>query len=213
VGNSHAKDFYNALMESETVSTAFQIARYGAQISDLVPGHRFWNAPNYHHAGRIAVATRYGAEDLAHLPDAIARMQADGKEVVIVSNTPEFSGGQVVTLADEIVQPALMFSREVDVKALAEEVNRTYWQDLATSERQRAVEATNASLRALAAAAGLPFLDRLDYICRPARQSCDAMSDNLSKHFYDEAHTTLEGARHFGRRIDALGWFGPALAD
>ena len=39
------------------------------------------------------------------------------------------------------------------------------------------------------------------------------MSGDLSKHFYDEAHTTLEGARHFGQRIDELGWFGLVLAD
>lgn len=211
IGNSHSKDLYNALIESHTVATRAQIARYGVQLRDLSPDHRFWQAPNYRQAGWIVLATRYDDADIAALPAAIARMQTDGKQVVIVANTPEFSGGQVVTLADEIVQPALMFGPKPDFAPLADRVNRTYWQDLQTSERQRRVTRINAQLRMIATSAGdVPVLDRLDYICRPAKARCDAMSDRLAKHLYDQAHTTLEGAAHFATRIDALDWFAPA---
>jgi peptidoglycan/LPS O-acetylase OafA/YrhL len=208
VGNSHSKDLYNALVASEKITARFDIARYGAEIHKLQAGHAFYNSPNYRASPYIVIATKYRSRDLDALPAFLDRIAADGKQAIVVSNTPEFSGGRGVTPADEIVQHHIRFKQSPDHASIETLVNTAYYTDFRNSERQRAVEVLNEKLRAIAQARNLPFLDRADYICDRSIRQCFALSgDTLAKHFYDEAHTTMEGARYFSERIDALDWF------
>ena len=47
-------------------------------------------------------------------------------------------------------------------------------------------------------------------MCSDATRTCDLVSDDGWKLFYDRSHYSLEGARYFGRRMAELGWFnGP----
>ncbi|MEL6418082.1 MAG: acyltransferase family protein [Pseudomonadota bacterium] len=209
VGNSHSKDLYNAMVHSASVTDVYQVARYGVQLHELAAEHRMYDAPNYAAADYVIVATYYSDDDIRALPTVLDRLARDGKRVVLVSMSPIFSGGQVVTPADDIVLPELMFETGRPHPSIADEVNRQYWADLTLSPRQQTVARINEALRRLSEEREIPLLDRLDYLCSDAEQRCFAMANDLTKHFYDESHTTLAGARFFGKRMDALDWFRP----
>lgn len=57
IGNSHAKDVFNTLFNSDTVRSRYQLARYGTQIVDAE--RTALNSPNYRAARIIVIASRY----------------------------------------------------------------------------------------------------------------------------------------------------------
>ena len=61
VGNSFSKDLYNVLINSDTATEHFQLARFGAQISEI--DRSFFKSPNYAQAKFVVVATRFTDED------------------------------------------------------------------------------------------------------------------------------------------------------
>lgn len=203
LGNSHSKDLFNALQFSATAQARFVVTRYGAELHRLGPAHALFSSPNYRQASHVLLTTRYDDErDPLALPRLIERLRRDGKIPVVVLNTPEFTSSRVSTLADDVVREILRDSRAIPHPE-AHRVDAAHWQDL---QNNTALKDRNAALRAIAGRLGVPALDRADYACDSARELCFAISERLGKYYYDYAHTSLEGARFFGARIDATGW-------
>ena len=71
--------------------------------------------------------------------------------------------------------------------------------------------ASNLAMADLAAAHGALYLDRFDFMCEVEAARCLAVGDDLTKHFYDEHHTTMPGAAFFGRRMAETGWLDPVF--
>lgn len=142
------------------------------------------------------------------LDPLIARMQADGKQVVVMLSGPVFSGSVATGMADEVILQAAQ-SRppaEADWPALQEAVNARFFADYETT---RANVDINTRVRAIAEARGAVILDRGGLACNAQTQRCNAMGPRLEKHFYDASHLSPDGARAFARAIDATGWFDP----
>ncbi len=69
----------------------------------------------------------------------------------------------------------------------------------------------NQRLAGIAKDNGAISLERIDFMCSVDEARCFAVADDLSKHFYDEHHTTMTGAAFFGQRISEIGWLDPVL--
>lgn len=211
IGNSLSKDFYNALINNPDLQVGVEVARYGIWIEHLSePNHLFWIAPNYSDADVIFFSSFYRAADIEVMPEAIARMQEDGKTVVIIGNSPRFWGNSVRNRADDIVLPALIHGTTKTFPELAEIVNAQFWADLDNDEQRERLMANRAQAE-LAETSGAIYLDRLDFMCIASEERCLAMDDDLTKHFYDEHHTTLQGAAFFGQRMAEIDWLAPVF--
>jgi peptidoglycan/LPS O-acetylase OafA/YrhL len=227
VGNSHAKDLYNALRTSESAQDNFQLARYGEKrISCLEdPESPFYKSPNYLSSDLIMIAPSYSERDCAGyydtgnsdtdaLPLIIQRMKSDGKVPIIVGQSLKFptrsdmEGIGSPTLSDVFLREFLgahSSPTASDLASAADSINRIYFQ-----ERQFNDE-INRELRNIALTNNVLFLDRTDYLCHESTKRCFGVSADLTKHFFDVHHTTLAGAQFFGKRIDALQWLQPLL--
>lgn len=213
IGNSHAKDLYNAFAHNPRLDSDVEIARYGVQMEDLAHSDNiFWTSPNYVAADTVFLSTYYrrNSADLDATADIINRMQADAKQVVVVSNSPTFGGTRAQTRADDALLPFLMSGTDFVYADMVQHINSTFWRALdSTSQHER--DAQNERLRDIAADSRAIFLDRLDYLCEADAQRCFAIGIDLSKHFYDRHHTTMAGAAFFGQRMAEIGWLNPVF--
>ena len=211
IGNSHAKDLYNAFAHVADLEDDFEVARYGVQIFNLADSdHVFWTSPNYIDADTVFLATFYQPEDFDAIAAVVARIQMDSKQVVLVSDSPTFGGNSIKTRADDIILPLLLAGTDFSHTDIVQQINAAYWDELDSAD-QRQRDAQNDSLRDVASQSGAIFLNRLDYMCQADAQRCFAIGADLSKYFYDEHHTSLAGATFFGARMAEIGWLSPVL--
>ena len=205
VGNSHSKDIFNILYQSNTVRQIFDIARYGVQLYALVPKHEFWQSPNYRNATHIITATRYSNLDIDNLDYILKRISNDGKKLIVVNNIFEFPGqASEISLIDKVVYKS--YSHELEVSKAVEAVNREYYKYYTDNRKNYSAE-INKRLDRFAISNGVKILDRMEYICSEVEEMCYVVEDDLKKNMYDYGHHTLSGAKYYAKRVDSLRWF------
>jgi hypothetical protein len=210
VGNSFSKDLYNVLTSSDAATEHFQIARFGAQISEVDGG--FFAAPNYLLSKVVVIATRFTDPDLAALPGLVERMLGDGKTVAVADNVFEFTTHFDYTLADVLLlgkirgrEPPEAFGAAVNA------INAAYFEEFSGGRRDVNGRVREVLEGIVARHPEVIILDRMDYACDRFDGVCYAIDANLNKYIFDYAHHTLEGAKFFGQRVDETGWLAPLL--
>ena len=198
VGNSHSKDMFNALHQNPDLFDDLQIARFGMNATLRSKQiDRLLHAPNFKTADTIALAFRYTPRSIERLPELIEQIQSQGKDIVVFLNTVEFHEIEAKPIFDWYLQT---HKGAIPVVAL----NGLAYEHRDESETFR----LNAHLRTIATRYDLPIRDRADFICSPITKSCDVVTPGGYKVLYDQAHWSLEGARHFGRKIAETDWLG-----
>ena len=209
VGNSHAKDMFNVFYNAEKLKQKYQFARYGIQFYELVEGNGFFDSPNFLAADIVVLATKFNKEDMANTRNALELLRASGKRIILVKNIFEFeeSRPKKINLIDNILHREIKQGHR-DAASLSELVNTEYFQHFQQGRTSDEVKGYNTEIDLISQEMPeLEVLDRMDYVCDSAAQSCDAVSDNLDKYFFDYGHHTVTGARFFGKKIDEMGWF------
>ncbi len=206
IGNSHAKDVFNTLASSHRLARDYQLARYGAQISEL-PRKTFMSR-NYRAADVVVVASRYSKKDVAKLDKLVRRIRKDGKRVVLVKSIFEFPQYKYDRLneADRQVIEFIESGGRNSV-ALVGRTNRIYFEQYKKVGFSQRVRRVNAWIDEIARKyPDVIAVDRMDLVCDAPRALCYGIDERLNKFFFDYGHTTLEGARFFGQRMDRTGW-------
>lgn len=220
IGNSHSGDLYNVLASCQDLFPDVEFARYGVQLSDFghPEGEAMFATPNYMAADVIMASTRWsglrfearsrGRSDFNGLEALISRVEADGKLLVITSESPHFPHFGSLTFADSL---AVKLSRptgspRLSVRECIDFINRQYYE---SKDHNRRTHETNMLLRQIADRHGVVFLDKENFLCDRDAGTCSAVLENGAKAFWDEAHYTLEGARAFGQRAADIRWLGP----
>ncbi|MDB4151149.1 acyltransferase [Pseudomonadales bacterium] len=197
IGNSHSKDIFNILSQSDLVLSQFQVARYGAKISDLNSHHRMWSSKNYAAATHIVIATRYSDKDLDRLSMTVEKMLNDKKRVFIVKSIFEFPGeASGYSLIDKVVYQ----NANLTPPQISSLVNRAYF-DYYKSSTNNPSRSSNLRLMEISERYNVPLLNRMDYVCDDAVEQCFAVDDDLSKNFYDYGHHTLSGSTYFSNSV------------
>ncbi|WP_226625142.1 acyltransferase family protein [Alloyangia pacifica] len=215
VGNSHSKDIFNMLLFSEEAMQWIQPGRYTTQIGDLGPHSKFFSARSYAAADAVMVVSRYkdSRDDIEVLGELVKHMLDDGKPVILVKNIfefPSYLGGKWTVFdktvhaaaAEGITDPATIVSRS----------NHEYYEIYKSGATEDRVIAANAEIDRLKAQyPDLIVLDRMDYVCSEAEETCYSASATLKQYFPDYGHHTQAGAEFFSGRMDAVGWIAPVL--
>lgn len=209
VGNSHAKDMFNVFHNAEVLKEKFQFARYGTQIHQLTDGAGFFDSPNMREADIVVVVSKYNNEDITSMRNVIELLQATGKKVILVKNIFEFEEPRPkkVSLIDAIMHRETE-AGEYRAEVLADTINKEYFQHFEQGRMEEYIQQYNVQIEQMGQQiAGLVVLDRMDYVCEKSVASCDAVSRNLDKYFFDYGHHTVTGAKHFAKKVEELNWF------
>ena len=202
VGNSHAKDLYNAFILNYHLFGEYQFEHVGMGVGANKKRFKklILDSEQFKLADVVLISNRYMPPnekyvgDIAVLPDFIDRMRSLGKEVVLASNTVEFKRIDNDQIFDWYIKRTLSFS-EGELKEL-----------FYKKRNRRATVPVNQDVRRIASEMGVKFLDKSQFICDDKNQTCDGITPDGFKSFYDYGHYTLKGAKHFGKRIHELGW-------
>lgn len=204
VGNSHSKDIFNILVQSDSVQTSYEVARYGVQIRNLTDKHKFWTSPNYLSATHVVLATLFSDSDLNNVDFVLKKFARDGKKAILVKNIFTFPGEvSGHSLIDSIAHQS--YVKGLTVSEAAAAINQAYYDYYVNNED--ASISINAELERIASTQGVIVLDRIKYVCEMQIRVCFAVQSDLSKNFYDYGHHTLIGSRFFAARVDTLNWF------
>lgn len=220
VGNSHAKDTFNALFLNRDRFTGYEFARYGLQLACLDASSNLFDAPSYQAANVILVSTRWAnrpcpgsavsRHDLQGLDPLHERTRADGKLLVLTTSAPEFRQFHNKTVADVMIMEHALRGPQLadaqDIQALAQSINQQYHE--ARSNDPQLLD-VNRRLQQWAQTRQLPVLDKATLMCDESARSCMGVSDGLGKTLFDHSHYTLEGARLLGQRAHELRWLDP----
>ena len=68
------------------------------------------------------------------------------------------------------------------------------------------IEIQNNTIRDLAKSLNLIFLNKFDYVCDYNQKTCDGITNQGKKIFFDYGHYTLDGAKYFGEKIHKIQW-------
>lgn len=202
VGNSHAKDLYNAFIQNYELFNQYQFEHVGMgigankkrfkelivdskafQLADIVLVSNRYMAPNDKYVGDIKV-----------LPEFIEKIRSLGKRIILASNTVEFRRIEEDQIFDWYIKRTLGFSEE--------ELKKLFYK----KRNLRVTAPVNRDVKAIAREYGVTYLEKSEYICDHEERTCDGITPDGFKSFYDYGHYTLKGAKHFGRRIHELGW-------
>jgi peptidoglycan/LPS O-acetylase OafA/YrhL len=190
IGDSHAKDMFNALTRNQALFAGTGFARFALNRHSLEADLQVMVAtPNFRAADTILIAPRYHPEYRDLLATVLAVLAGQGKEILVLGNTAEFDVGGDLPLFD-------WYLRRVGGLAGLNAAAPRY-------EAPGAV-AREAGIRAIAVAAGAGFLSRRDLMCDGER--CTLATPAGLKTMYDDTHWTLDGAALFGRRAAEAGW-------
>jgi peptidoglycan/LPS O-acetylase OafA/YrhL len=209
VGNSHSKDIFNTLYESDTGRSQFQIGRFGAQISALEDASDLYRSESYQQADFIVIASKYSPADVENLANVLERIKADGKTAVIVAGVAEvsISHPQGWVWVDKLVYDHRRDSP--DVQHIQDQVNSDYFNLLTGAKPQP----PDTEARRIGVATETLVLERTDYVCDDSRRLCFAVGPDLNKYYYDQHHNSLAGAAFFAGRVDAIDWLAPLLLE
>lgn len=229
VGNSHSKDFYNAVISSNIYTSDYDVMTVYSDLSDpkwhlqihcfdesnvsfSKVRDDFYGSSRYKDASQIIIATKYGAgkcgqknksvsssEDINGLPYILKRAKSDGKSVVIVGNTAEFNSHKGKYVADSIYEkykndPNRIYKAYFD-KVINPEARSIAYQSLKNKQE------INLKLEMIANEFGIPFIDRVTFLCSELSEICEVFTKDGGKISYDYGHWTLEGAQFVGDRI------------
>ncbi len=204
IGNSHARDLFNVLAQSEETTSRYQVGKMSCQLSDLLYHPGFLDSETYLLADAVIISSRYSDIDVAALPEVIERFQADGKTVLIAAPFPDID---IDTREEWMWIDSLVFAEQAlwkQPELLAKRVNQQAFGVFGEAEAP-----FDAEVRELAGKYGVPVLNRVDYVCDAILSECAVLSSTMKKHFYDESHHSLLGAAHFAERVDDIGWLVP----
>lgn len=193
IGDSHAKDVYNALTLNAAAFPDTGFARFNLHRKTLAQDLALLVAsPNFAAADTILVAPRYYREYRESLAQVLAAVNGQGKAVIVLGNTAEFDAGGALPLFDWYLRKSGTAEALAGLNAVAPKY-----------ETPGAAE-VEADIARIAAEAGAGFLSRRALMCQDG--GCTLVTPDGQKTMYDDTHWTLEGAALFGARAAMNGW-------
>jgi hypothetical protein len=152
-----------------------QIESCNAQSNDL----RTSELPR--DADVIALSSRWDLGELDGIPEFIEQIRSiSPADIVIFGRTAEFD-----SVPGFIIRNGLSDKTE----------------ELLASTRNDGLDALNFRLARLAQRFNVTYIDKVPIICSEDRSRCDVLDENGNLLYFDYGHWTLEGAKHFGRKM------------
>ena len=202
LGNSHSRDLFNALYQNRELFNKLEFGRYPIELyANDAELKKLFRSPVFISSEIILISTRFvrnqqpSDSNIKALPGFLTLLKKYKKRMIVASNTMEFyTPSKGKTLFDvELQNSPQNFN--------APTINQIYFQ-------KRNIEPIefNKKIKIIAAQFNLPFLEKADFVCDEVEKICDGVTPDGYKSFFDYGHWTLEGAKHFGKKIHDMNW-------
>lgn len=197
IGNSHSKDLFNAFYLGRNYFPDLEFARFGMDGSLFASQIKtLFESPNFKKSDIVIISFRYSDTTVKRIPKLIDAIKNKSKKVMLALNIIEFN--------------------TIEGKPAFDWYIRKHYPDFSVSKfkklffnsRSHRRDEANNSLGKIAKEKDIVLLDKTDFICNMESKTCDGITNEGYKSFYDYGHFTLEGARYFGQRIHEINWLG-----
>ncbi len=201
LGNSHAKDFFNGMMQNSEINSKYSI-RLLPQLK-LPPlkkneGLRFFKSGNilidfedlsdyYRDADLIILSMMLNEKRIDQIEKFFKKIKQDNKRLIVLSNKMEFK----VLSANQSVSDSFMQKRIYSEK----ELNELSFQ---LHDKKNTL---NQKIKNLSEKYNFYFFDTRDVVCDQMLKICNVIGDDYIKYYYDKQHWTIDGAKFY---IDKL---------
>lgn len=183
MGDSHANDFFNMLNLNRNLYNDFDFSYLNSfdfknekiQKSDYVILSKAWKD-----------------KDLDSLNSKIDILIKSKKKVFLVSHNVTFPLAKFdFTISDEFLSNKGSLPSEEEKK----EIEKRFFKSGNYHEK------INNKLKKISIDKQIIYLNRYDYLCSDLRKSCDFLTYNFSKIYFDEDHYTIAGAKYLGKKF------------
>jgi len=131
-------------------------------------------------ADRIYISTRWEASSLEYLDEFATFLQQDNRELVIMGRTAEFKNVPSLVLKHGLAQ------------GITEQLAQARFNNL---------DKLNEALGRRSTELGLPFINKVPFLCDLLKQTCDVIDAQGNLLYTDYGHWSVEGAKYFGQRM------------
>lgn len=211
VGDSHAKDLFNALYANRESFPDFAfrftdingdcyaktdlLGRPAADPPACLTAFAKAGAAKLADADWILLSVRWSLrrQILPWLPEIIRDYEGLGMRVALAGNAPEF-------------HDSIKYMRRLADRRGRETLDKATLDRLFTDSLDPEIDPLNARLEAIAAETGAVWLDKTPIACPGAPRLCDAVTPDMRPMRIDTNHNTVEGAAMLGARMAGTGW-------
>lgn len=213
VGNSHSKDMYNVLTNSEKITESYEIARYGLQIADLLDRqHEIYQSPNYVGAEFIMISSRFEKGELGLLKEVVESLVKDEKKVIFSATIPDFKVTGFTNLADSMFQRkyAREYKKGLPAAKVAESINKEFYRryaHLCESDSFKEQLEIFEDIKNQHSQRNISIVNLSELLFNHDDNICFAMNSNFEKFFYDRwGHLSYPATLYIAKRIDEKEW-------
>jgi len=201
VGDSHAKDFANAIVLNRTLFKGVDVLTFTVRsdcqpvlivrklTKDMSSQRRqecealvdsLFKSELIEHADHIVLSNRWHEWALPGIPATIDRIRKNSSaNIVLLGRTIEFAN------------VPLLVKKHGRLAGLNFYVSTTI---------KKSIFDMNEALKTIAQESGVHYIDKKDFVCDD-KLVCDMLDEAGNLNFYDYGHWTPEGAAHFGRKM------------
>ena len=204
-GNSHGRDFFNMFALNERLFSDYEFSMMDGQVRCL----RFLNEKKlckkklskkmlniFNQSDVFLISSQYSKEDLKELDKIIQILKVNKKKIIITSDHPEFYFVNSRNLIDEFYYKNNRLPTKEE--KLSIEKNKF--------ESRKNGNIDNQILKEISKKNNIRFLNKNDYVCNDVQLRCFTLTDGDEKINLDSSHTTLAGAKYFGKKISNSNW-------
>ena len=208
IGDSHSKDMFNVFHQNKSLFPSYQFTRMGNKWDNgyLIRRDRFEKLtyyPSYRAADVVILSSKYFLQELPRVVELVRFLKNDGKEVVITSKGTFFETAK----KDTLTQFDIMMLNAIDGGVVPPDFNRQLARLMYEKRKPEVYENINKLLKDIAYQEEVLYLEKDLFQCNHVDRTCDGVTEDGYKIYYDGGHYTLEGAKHFGKKIFESNWF------
>jgi len=207
LGDSHSKDMFNVFYLNKDIFQDYEFSRLSGKILN---GDETDENRKIFDSSDVVIITFHFAEPISQykLEDFIIKYKKE-KKIILLSNTNFYKSDFTykkygryynhLTLTDILILKKKGDDISIQDRIL---INKAHYEN-----RILIFDKVNKEIENLSSKFGVKYLRKQDFLCDYKKRLCDGITVNNKKIFSDYDHYTLDGAKHFGKKINRINWF------
>ena len=207
IGDSHSKDMFNIFYQNQNLFNEYEFTR-----EEVLFDNKFLkkqlnilkNTENFNRSEYVIISDRFNEEKVKNLDKIIIFLKKYHKKIVILSKSNEYENYlSSYTLLDKyIYEKTKILNQKIMFDDLKKDLEKIYYK----KRNKKVYEKINSQIENIAKNNNVKYLKKQDFTCNNLEKTCDVLTEDKYKIYYDYGHYTLEGAKFLGEKIYKLKW-------
>ena len=197
VGNSHSIGVYRMFAQNNELYKDFDFSVMRIGFEDFNKEHISNEIIN--NSDLIILASRWSKKYFNDIEKFKIFTEENNKKLLVFLNRPEFPENiNNLTLLDIEILKKIQTNYNFDDKFF-EKTSKIYFSKI----NKEKIE-INESLKEYLILKGIDFYDPYKYACNKSMNTCQIVTNNFEKIYFDYGHYTIEGSMYLGKKINLL---------